>query len=122
MNSVKDINIKIRTFNLFDNMTNIKNLDPNNIKIDKKPLKKILIYYTGYVKPNRVKPLYHIINKVNGYIDEHNKNKYLALVYDDKNEDTLKKYGKLWKKNKILDQQVIGETIRMKNICKSYVR
>ena len=33
-----------------------------------------------YVKINSVNPLYLIINKVNGYLEEINKNKYLALV------------------------------------------
>ena len=33
-----------------------------------------------YVKVNSVNPLYLIINKVNGYLEEINKNKYLALV------------------------------------------
>ena len=30
-------------------MINIKNHDPNNINIDEKSYKNILIYYTGYV-------------------------------------------------------------------------
>ena len=33
-----------------------------------------------YVKINSVNPLYLIINKVNGYLEEINKNKYLTLV------------------------------------------
>ena len=35
-NNVKDINIKKHTYTLFDEIIDIKNFDPNNIKIDKK--------------------------------------------------------------------------------------
>ena len=28
------------------------------------------MYYIGYVTPNIVKPLYVVINEINGYIDE----------------------------------------------------
>ena len=40
---------------LFDEIINIKNLDPNNIMIDEKPYKNILIYYIDYVASNSVK-------------------------------------------------------------------
>ena len=52
-----------------DDMINIKNLNPNNIKIDEKPHKNILIYYISCVTQYSVKSLYLIINKKNGYID-----------------------------------------------------
>ena len=42
MNSVNDINIENRTYYFFDDMINIKSLDPNKIKIDKKSYKNIL--------------------------------------------------------------------------------
>ena len=78
---VKDISIKSHTYYFFDNIINRKNFDPNNIKIDEKSYKKILIHYIGYVtikylkyvKINSVNPLYLIINKVNGYFEEINK-------------------------------------------------
>ena len=47
-NNVKDINIKNHTYYFFDDI-NIKNFDPNNIKIDEKLYKNILIYYIAYV-------------------------------------------------------------------------
>ena len=46
---VKDINIKNHTYYFFDDIINIKDFDPNNIKIDEKSYKNILIYYIGYV-------------------------------------------------------------------------
>ena len=71
-NKFKDI--KNRTYYFFDDMTNIKNLDPNKIKIDEKSYQNILIYYIGYVtfkdlryvKINVVNPKYLIINKIMG--------------------------------------------------------
>ena len=48
-NEVKDIDVKKRTHYLFNDITNIKNFDSNNIKIDEKSNKNILIYYIGYV-------------------------------------------------------------------------
>ena len=60
----------------------------NNIKIDGKSCKNILIYYIGYitikdskyVKINSLNPLYLIFSTVNKYFEEINKNKYLMLV------------------------------------------
>ena len=61
-------------------MINMKELDPNKIKINEKSNKSILIYYIGYVtfnevnyvKINSANPLYLIINKINGYFEEIN--------------------------------------------------
>ena len=36
MSNVREINIKNRTYNVYDDMINIKNLDPINIQIDEK--------------------------------------------------------------------------------------
>ena len=85
---------------MFDDMINIKNFDPNQINIDKKLYKNIIIYCIGnitiknlsYVKINSVNPLYIIIDKIDGYIEESNRNKYLTFVSTDKNKDTFKKY------------------------------
>ena len=75
-NKIKDIDIKNPTYYFFDDIINIKNFDPNKIKIDEKSYKNILIYYIGYmtikdskyVKTNSVNSLYLIINKLNGYL------------------------------------------------------
>ena len=48
-NKVEDIYIKDRKYYFFNGINNIKKFDPNNIKIDEKPYKNILIYYKGYV-------------------------------------------------------------------------
>ena len=87
-NKVKDIDIKNRTYYFFNDTINIKSFDPNNIKIDEKSYKNILIYYIGYVtikdskyvKINSENPLFLIFSKVNGYFEGINKGKYLTLV------------------------------------------
>ena len=80
-NKIKDIDIKKHTYYFFNDTINIKNVDPNNVKIDGKSYKNIVIYYiryvtikdSEYVKINSVNPLYLIFNKVNGYFEEINK-------------------------------------------------
>ena len=83
MGNIKGVNIKNRTYYFFDNMINIKNFDSNLIKIDKKSQKDLDNFYIGYftkknfyyVKINSVNPLHLIIDKVDIYIEESNKNK-----------------------------------------------
>ena len=65
----------------------MKNFNQNKIKIGGNSFKNILIYYLGYmtiqnskyVKINSVNPLYLFMNKVNGYFEEVNNNKYLVF-------------------------------------------
>ena len=64
----------------------------------KKSFKNILFYYIGYVTAKDLKhvkiysenPLQLIINKINGYIEESNRDKYLTLVPTDGSKNTLK--------------------------------
>ena len=51
-----------------------------------------------YVKINSVNPLYLIFNKVNGYSEEINENKYLTTVPTNESKEKLKKYEELWSK------------------------
>ena len=44
-NNIKYIDIKNHTYYFFDDISNIKEFHPNNIKIDEKSYKSILIYY-----------------------------------------------------------------------------
>ena len=48
-NKVKDVHLKNQTYYFSHEMINMKNFDANNIAIDGKPYKNILIYYIGYV-------------------------------------------------------------------------
>ena len=96
-NKVKDINIRNRTYYFFNDITNIENFDPNNIKIDEKSNKDIFIYHIGYVpikeyvKIYSVNPLYLIFRCVNGYFEEINGNKYLTLVSTDETKEKILK-------------------------------
>ena len=95
---------------LFLQRHNIEEFDSNLLKIDKKSYKDIDIYYIGYITIKKigdceniysVNPLYLIIGKVDGHIEENNGNKYLAfdskeLHSTDENKEVLKKYAELW--------------------------
>ena len=49
-----------------------------------------------YVQISSINPLYLIIGKVDGYIEEKNGNKYLTQNSTDNNKELLAKYTKLW--------------------------
>ena len=78
----------------------VNNFDPNNIKIDEKSYKNILIYYIGYVtikylkyvKINSGNPLCLIFSKINGYIEEINISKFLMLVLTNESKEKINKY------------------------------
>ena len=78
MGNIKETNIKNWTYYSFDDTINIKNFDPNLLKINKKSYRNIDVYYIGYitmedsdyVKINSVNSSYLIIDKVDGYIEE----------------------------------------------------
>ena len=75
---------------------NIKAFDPNNIKIDKKSYKNILIYYIGYVTIKKdlkilsVNSLYLIFGKMDGYFEIINWNKYITLVPTNESKEKIK--------------------------------
>ena len=54
---------------------------------------KIFVFttYIGYIAINIVKPLYLVVNKINGYIEKNNGNKCLALGHTDECRDRLEK-------------------------------
>ena len=52
-NKIKDANIKNCTYYFFNDIINKNFFDSNNIKIDEKSYKNILIYYIGYVTINQ---------------------------------------------------------------------
>ena len=92
----------------------IKDFNLDFLKIDKKSYKNIGIYYIGYitmkdsdyVKNDSVNSLYLIIGKVDGYIEEKNRNKYISLVSTDTNKEVLIKFTKIWNRVKILIKKI----------------
>ena len=105
MGEVKQINIKNPTYYFYNGMNNLKNVEPNFLKIDKKHYKGINIYYIGYITIKKiddyesiysVNPLYLIIDHASGYIEEKGVNKYLVFDSTDENKELLKKYNDVW--------------------------
>ena len=98
----KHINIKNRTYYFWNDQIFINNFDAKNLKLDKKKVMDVNIYYKGYVtrKPeyniDSVNPLYLTISELDGFIDEENGNKYLNLSLKDSNNDALIKYAEIW--------------------------
>ena len=62
--------------------------------------------------------MYLIINKINGNIEESNRNKYFTLVYTDESKDALKKYEELLNKIRDLIRSITNNSkkMMMKNI------
>ena len=88
MGEVKQISIKNRTYYFYNDMINLKNFEPNLLRIDRKSYKNIGIYNIGYITIKKiddyeniysVNPLYLNVNHTNGYTEEKNENKYLIF-------------------------------------------
>ena len=54
MGEVKQINIKNRTYYFYNDITDLKNFEPNLLKIDKKSYKNIDIYYIGPIAIKKI--------------------------------------------------------------------
>ena len=100
--ALKQLNIKNRTYYFYNDLINIKDFDARLLKLDKKTSIGLGIYYIGYVtkKPewnvNSVNPLYLMINRIDGFIEEKNGDKYLNIADTNRNSEVLKKYSEVW--------------------------
>ena len=83
MGTIKQKNIKNRTYYFYNDIINLKNFNSNLLKIDKKSNKNIDIYNIGYITIKKiddyeniysVNTLYLLVNHANGYIEENNGN------------------------------------------------
>ena len=101
MGSIKEINIKNRTYYFYNDIIDIKSFDSNNLKLDKKTYKDLDIYNIGYVTikrigdccdVNSVNPLYLRIDNASGYIEKINEDKYFIFDVRDENKELLKRY------------------------------
>ena len=83
-------------------MSNIKDFDSSLLKLDKKSIKNIAIYYIGYTtkkdkyKINSVNPLHLLVHEVDGFIEEKEGSKYLKITLTNSNSKVLKKYAEIW--------------------------
>ena len=84
----------------FSDIINIKDFNSSLLKVDKKSYKNLGIYI-GYITIKKinafeniysVNPLYLMIGKVIGHIEENNGNKYSVFDSSDENQEVLKKY------------------------------
>ena len=92
MGTVKQINIKNRTYCFYNDIINLENFESNLLKIGKNSYKNICIYNIGYITIKKIDDC-EIINSVNplclhadlasGYIEENNGNRY--LIFDSTN-------------------------------------
>ena len=102
MGTVKQINMKNRTYCFYNYIIDLENFDARLLKTDKKSYKDIGIYNIGYVTKekiddcmniNSVNPLFLNITHSNGYIEEKGANKYLVFDSIDENKELLEKYN-----------------------------
>ena len=102
MGPIKEINIKDRTYYLYNDIIDLKTFDSKNLKLDKKTYKDLDIYNIGYVTikkigygydVNSVSPLYLRINNASGYIEEKGSIKYLIFDSTHKHKKLLKRYN-----------------------------
>ena len=84
MGNIRQINIKNRTYYLYNDQINLKGFDASLLKVDKKDYNEIDIYYIGYVivkkiancnNINSVNRLYLMIDKMIGHFEEKKGNK-----------------------------------------------
>ena len=86
---------------------------------------KLIIYHNGYVTVkdlsyviiSSVNPLYLIINKIYGYIEESNGNEHLSLVLTDssfyrRKQRHAKKYEELWNNIRDLIRSISNNSFR----------
>ena len=85
--------IKDRSYYIYNDLVDIQNFDVRLLKLDKKTLMGLGI---GYVtkKPeyeiNSANSLYLLINRIDGFIEEKEGDKYLNIASTDRNSEVLK--------------------------------
>ena len=93
METIKQINIKNRTYYFYNDIINLDEFDESKIKVDKKDFNDIDIYYLGYEHKkkisecnviNSVNPLYLRITNINGQFEKGEDDAwYLVISYKD---------------------------------------
>ena len=104
----------------------MQEFNSNLLKIDKNPYKDIDIYYIAYIIIKKIgdceniysiNPLYLIIDKVDGIIEENNGNKYLVFDSTDENKEVLKSTQNFGMGLKMkLKQKMVAKKINMVKI------
>ena len=98
--SIRQLNIKGRTYYFYNDLINIKNFNNNNLKLGKKGVLGNDVYYIGYItknpqwNTNSVNTVYLKINKIKGHIEEVDRDKY--LIISSENDDIMQKYQEVF--------------------------
>ena len=122
MVTTKQLNIKNRIYYFYNDLINLKEFDPNLLKLDKKSSMDISIYYIGYVTKrseydiDSLNPIYLLISELDGFIEEKNGSKYLSIALTDSNNDVLAKFAEVWSRIKDQIKKInngsVGFTVR----------
>ena len=88
MGTIKQINIKNRTYYFYNDIIDFENFDAGLLQIDKKSYKDIGLYNIGDITKKKIgdfeninsfNPLHLNITHANGYIEEKSVNKYFGF-------------------------------------------
>ena len=96
------MNIKNRTYYFYNDLINIKDFGARLLKLDENTSMGLGIYYIAHVTKksewnvNSVNPLYLMINRIGGFIEEKDGDKYLNIADTDRNSEKLGKYSEVW--------------------------
>ena len=98
--AIRQLNIEGKKYYFYDDLINIKKFNSNNLKLDKKGVLGNDIYYIGYITKksqyniSSVNPLYLMINKIKGYFEEVDGDKY--LIISSENGGIMQKYQEVF--------------------------
>ena len=112
METIKQINIKNRTYYFYNDIIDLDEFDESKIKVDKKDFNDIDIYYLGYEHKkkisecnviNSVNPLYLRIINMNGQFEKGKDDAWYLVISD---KDVYKKLVDIFEsiKNKITEK------------------
>ena len=94
--TIRQLNIKGRTYYFYNDLINIRNFNSNNLKLGKNSVLGNDVYYIGYITKknpqwdvNSVNPLYLMINLIKGHFEEVDVDKY--LIISSENGDIIQK-------------------------------
>ena len=113
METIKEINIKNRTYYFYNDIINLDEFDKSKIKVDKKDFNDIDIYYLGYEHKkkisecnviNSVNPLYLRIVDMKGQFEKGKDDAWYLIISD--KDDVYKKLVDILEsiKNKITEK------------------
>ena len=113
METIKQMNIKNRTYYFYNDIFNLVEFDGSKIKVDKKDFNNIDIYYLGYEHKkkisecnviNGVNPLYLRIINMNGQFEKGKDDAWYLIISD--KDDVYKKLIDIFEsiKNKITEK------------------